>query len=127
MTDGGQFPTGGDFRLLVDQEIMLCVAVASNVLTVLRGQENTVAAAHVSGAVVAHILTQGSLQTLLQDNVPYTSTLQRPFRLVDALGNPLGLSDFGIIAQVGGGWVRQVDSTIEVALRYGNGNYTPFA
>jgi hypothetical protein len=123
VTDGSQFPTGGDFRLLVDQEIMLCVAVASNVLTVLRGQENTVAAAHVSGAVVAHILTQGSLQTLLQDNVPYTSTLQRPFRLVDALGNPLGLSDFGIIAQVGGGWVRQVDSTIEVALRYGNGSY----
>lgn len=123
VTNGALLPGSGDFRLIVGSEIMLCANIVGNVLTVLRGMENTTAAEHVSGATVAHVLTQGSLTALLQDNVPYAGSLQRPFRLVDGLGNPLTLANFGVIAQVGGGFVRQVGSGIEVTIRYGNGNY----
>ena len=53
------FPTTGQFRIVVDQEIFLVSSVSGNVFTVTAGYEGTTQAAHTSGAVVAHILTAG--------------------------------------------------------------------
>jgi len=55
------FPTGGNFRILVESEIMLVTAVQGNTLTVTRAQEGTSAASHDADTAVNHILTAGAL------------------------------------------------------------------
>ena len=59
VASAANFPTSGQFRIVVDQEIFLVTAVSGNVFTVVAGYEGTSQAAHSSGAVVAHILTAG--------------------------------------------------------------------
>jgi len=39
VADATQLPASGFFRLLVDTELMLCLSVSGNTLTVLRGQD----------------------------------------------------------------------------------------
>jgi hypothetical protein len=67
------FPTKGNFRILVDDEIMLVTAVDGTTWTVTRGAESTTGATHSNGAAVTHVLTAGAVQTL-QDaaNITYT-------------------------------------------------------
>jgi len=62
--------TGGDFRILVDSEIMKVTAVSGLDLTVARGQEGTDSTAHSNGAAVAHVLTK----------VPWTPTTRTIWR-----------------------------------------------
>jgi len=61
--DGSVFPTGGNFRIVVDSEIMLVTARSSNDLTVTRGVESTTAVAHGTGANVKMVLTASGLTT----------------------------------------------------------------
>ena len=63
------FPTTGNFRILVDAEIMLVTAVAGTTFTVTRAQENTSATAHANGVPVTHSLTAGALTQTLADRV----------------------------------------------------------
>lgn len=64
--------TAGQWRLLVESEILLVTAVnADNVtLTVTRGAEGTAAAAHASGASAAHIVTAGGLNNISAGSAP---------------------------------------------------------
>ena len=55
------FPTGGNFRIIVDSEIMLVTDVQGKVFTVTRAQEGTSAASHDADVAVFHVLTAGSL------------------------------------------------------------------
>ena len=55
------FPTGGNFRIVVESEIMLVTAVAGKTFTVSRAEEGTSAVAHDADVAVFHILTAGSL------------------------------------------------------------------
>ena len=55
------FPSSGNFRVLIDGEILLVTAVSGNTFTVSRGQEGTTPAAHASGVYVTHVLTAGAL------------------------------------------------------------------
>jgi len=55
------FPTAGQFRILIDNEILVVTAVEGNIFTVQRGAEGTVAAAHNENATVEHVLTKFSL------------------------------------------------------------------
>ena len=55
------FPTGGNFRIIIDSEIMLVTDVQGKTFTVTRGQEGTSAASHDADAAVFHVLTAGSL------------------------------------------------------------------
>ncbi len=55
------FPTGGNFRIIVESEIMLVTDVQGKTFTVTRAQEGTAAASHVEDAAVFHVLTAGSL------------------------------------------------------------------
>lgn len=61
------FPTSGNFRILVESEIMLVTGVSGTTFTVSRGQENTTAVGHNTGVSVTHILTSGALTTLRSD------------------------------------------------------------
>jgi hypothetical protein len=55
------FPASGNFRVIIDAEILLVTAVAGNTFTVTRGAEGTTAAAHAVGAYVTHVLTAAAL------------------------------------------------------------------
>jgi hypothetical protein len=61
VTSASGFPSTGNFRILVDAEIMLVTAVSGTTFTVTRGVESTTATTHGNGAAVTHILTAGSL------------------------------------------------------------------
>lgn len=67
VTSASGFPTAGNFRIIVDSEIMKVTSVSSNTFTVARGQEGTSGASHSNGADVTHIVTKESLETLRSD------------------------------------------------------------
>lgn len=94
VTTGSKFPSTGNFRLLIESETLLCTGRSGNTLTVTRGVEGTTAAAHGSGQPVTLILTAGSLQAYLRDNVPSADGSKPPYRLIDASGNRLTSADF---------------------------------
>lgn len=71
VTDGSVFPSSGNFRVVVDDEIGLVTARSTNDLTVTRGAEGTTAAAHDNGADIKMVLTEGSLKALLIDELDY--------------------------------------------------------
>lgn len=59
------YPASGDFRVLVDDEIMLVTDNTYPTLTVTRGAEGTTAAAHDDGAPIKAVLTAGGLDAYL--------------------------------------------------------------
>jgi hypothetical protein len=61
VTSASSFPTSGNFRIIVDNEIMLVTAVSTNTFTVTRGYESTTGVSHNSGVPVTHIFTAGAL------------------------------------------------------------------
>lgn len=61
LNDASEFPATGNFRILIDTEILICTARSSNTLTVMRGQESTAAASHSNGATVTLVATAGSV------------------------------------------------------------------
>lgn len=68
VTTGSVFPSSGNFRVVVDDEIMLATARSTNTLTVERGAEGTTAATHDTGAAIALMLTAASLTNIVQEN-----------------------------------------------------------
>ena len=111
VTDGSVFPSTGNFRVLVDSEIMIVTARSTNTLTVTRGAEGTTAASHSDGVAILAIVTNGGMQDYLnealginhaQSGGNFTGTY--PFRLLDINGNSITASDWS--------WVNQGLSTI---------------
>jgi hypothetical protein len=74
------FPTTGNFRILIDSEILLVTSVAGATFTVAaRGTiEGTSAASHSNGAAVTEVLTAGSLSQHHQDRVQRGTFASRP-------------------------------------------------
>jgi hypothetical protein len=70
---GSRYPATGDFRLTVEQEIMRATSRAGDVITVVRGQEGTAAAPHLSGVKVTHSLTKAGLDAYLNDRIQVSS------------------------------------------------------
>lgn len=62
------FPTQGNFRLLVDSEIMIVTAVVGSTFTITRGAEGTAAASHNNGVAVTGVLTAGGIAQYMLDN-----------------------------------------------------------
>ena len=56
--DATNFPSG-DFRICVEDEIMIVTNVTGSTFTVIRGAESTTAAAHADQVTIAHVLTSG--------------------------------------------------------------------
>jgi hypothetical protein len=89
VTDASRFPTAGNFRLLVESELMLVTGVSSNTFTVTRGIEGTVAAAHAAGREVSHIITAGALNRFKFDG------WFSPIQLLTAPGSSLPTGSSG--------------------------------
>ncbi len=68
-----QFPSTGNFRILIDNEIMLVTGVSGTTFTVTRGVEGTTAASHSTSAAVTHILTKEAINQLFADSVLKTT------------------------------------------------------
>src|SRR3954469_20377217 len=69
VTSASTFPSTGNFRIIIDSEIMLVTTVSSNTFTVTRAQESTAAASHVNGTNVTHVLTSGGLNQIRADTI----------------------------------------------------------
>lgn len=78
VTSAASFPTGGNFRILVDSEIMLVTGVSSNTFTVTRGAEGTSATTHANGAEVRKILTKGAMDALWGDAFTFRAGVTTP-------------------------------------------------
>lgn len=68
VASASSFPSTGNFRILVGNEIMLVTARASNVFTVVRGSESSTAVSHNAGVLVSHILTAGGFTQAVSEN-----------------------------------------------------------
>ena len=65
VTSAAGYPNSGQYRILVDAEIMLVTGgQGTTTWTVTRGIENSIAASHLTGAQVRFIITAASLQEL---------------------------------------------------------------
>jgi hypothetical protein len=106
VADGSSFPSVGNFRVSISDEIMVCTARASNTLTVLRGQEGTTGASHGDGSNITHNLTVGGLTRWAQDNDALWGYSGAPpvGRIDDGSGNVLTSADFT--------WVNQGGATV---------------
>lgn len=97
VTAGSVFPSSGNFRIKIDDEIMLVTARSGNNLTASRAQEGTTIASHTSGAAVAFILTQASLRNVISQydiydsysNLPAAGILGRKFHPTPGWGGHL--------------------------------------
>lgn len=69
VTSATGFPSSGNFRIRVGDEIMLVTAVSGTTFTVTRGSESTSAVSHISGVTVTHIITKGGWDARDSDNV----------------------------------------------------------
>lgn len=78
VTSAASFPTTGNFRILIDSEIMLVTAVSTNTFTVTRAHENTSAASHSDLAVVTHIFTAGAIDAIRSDQIQVGAYGSRP-------------------------------------------------
>ena len=107
-------PATGDFRLLVDSEVMLCTGCSGTTLTVARGVEGTTAATHASAAPVLVVLTAGSLQTFLADNCSWAA-VQPPLRIVNSSGTALVVSDFTKVDSHSDTTVTQTGGALTIA------------
>ncbi|MHC4301286.1 MAG: hypothetical protein ACYS7Y_28795 [Planctomycetota bacterium] len=101
VTDAAPFPTQGNFRIIVDNEIMLVTAVSGSDFTVSRGHESTTGVVHADGSVVALIITAGNLQQYVRDTVPMFDDSAQPLlnTMVTAGGAELAATDFTAVNQ----------------------------
>lgn len=63
------FPTDGNFRVIIGSEILLVTAVDGNEFTASRAQEGTDIANHPAGSKITHILTAGGTQQFVDDRI----------------------------------------------------------
>lgn len=70
------FPTTGNFRIRIDDEIMLVTGVSADTFTVDRAEEGTAAASHTNGAVVRHVLTAEALETAIYESRGWTEIIK---------------------------------------------------
>jgi len=96
------FPTVGNFRVLIDSEILLVTSVVTDTMTALRAQEGTLIAAHSTSAIVTHILTAGSLAQIIADAIAANPILPRsmlePYSAGTLLTKPVAADPGFIVA-----------------------------
>ena len=96
------FPLVGDYRIRVEDEIMLVTARAGSTLTVTRDIEGTSAASHIAGIDVNVILTTVSMARFLNNHIPLApDDLYQNHSLTASDGSLLVASDFTWFNQSG--------------------------
>lgn len=96
VADASPFPTDGDFRIIIDNELLLVTGVSGTTFTVERGVEGSTADSHNSSVVVVHIATSdGMQQYITQNGLPLFGTSSRkPNTFRDKSGNKLTVASF---------------------------------
>lgn len=69
VVDGSVFPSTGNFHLRIEDEILVCTARSTHVLTVTRGQEGTAAAGHADATDVIQRMSAGTFDNWGKDNI----------------------------------------------------------
>lgn len=88
VTSGATFPSTGQFRIIIDSEIILVTANSANVFTLVRGQEGTAGASHTDGSAVTHVGTAAVMKTIqLQYPITQTNTSSAVYTC-DSTGPP---------------------------------------
>lgn len=87
------FPTLGNFRILVGGEIMLVTDVTGSQFTASRAQEGTTIATHSSGDKVTHILTAGGVLQFIQDTAPLPQSYIVGCELINDISSPNTIID----------------------------------
>lgn len=72
------FPSSGNFRIIIDSEILLVTAVSGTSWTCTRAQDGTTIAAHSSSTAVTHILTKSALQNVINEFFGVGTYANRP-------------------------------------------------
>lgn len=67
LTDATSLPSNGDYNITIENEIMLVTERTGNSLTVVRGQDDTLSAAHSTGSSVQVIATKTGMDKLIYD------------------------------------------------------------
>lgn len=90
------FPSEGDFRILINAEVLLVTKVVSTTFTVQRGADNTVASDHSDTDAVEAIITKDAVHQFIRDRDPWAN-LRPPYAILDSSGDLLTASDFSQI------------------------------
>lgn len=101
--DAANFPTEGNFRIRIGNELMLVTSVSGTTFTVTRAIESTTASSHEEGSLVVAIVTAGGMEQFLKDNILYYGHKPLYHSLTDENGNVLTASSFT--------WVNQLAAT----------------
>jgi hypothetical protein len=86
VTSASSFPTAGNFRILIDSELILVTAVSGTTFTISRAVEGTAAASHSNGATITEIITAASLIQAVQDRTaiaPFTPPIDANFSWIN--------------------------------------------
>jgi hypothetical protein len=103
VASGTNFPSEGDYRIIIGDEIMLVTARSTNDLTVERSADGTTADTHSAGSSVRMILTAGSLNKFAND-ICGSCTDAYGYRFLNQAGVTQTSTDFT--------WTNQSTSTI---------------
>lgn len=109
------FPLTGEFRIIIDSELMKVTNVTGTTFTVVRGTEDTTAVAHTAGAKVTHVLTAEAL----------TTAFQRTNASLTAIA-ALSTADGNVIVGNGATWVAESGNTARTSLGLGTGDSPTF-
>jgi hypothetical protein len=88
------FPTDGNFRILIDSEIMLVTSISGSTFTVVRGQEGTTGVTHDDGALVTQLITNEGIRQVIADDLLYANNKPLYHSLTNASGAALTASSF---------------------------------
>lgn len=78
VTSGASFPSSGNFRILIDTEILKVTAVSGTTFTVSRADGGTTAASHTSGVAVTGIITKECLTEFRADQILSDTVANKP-------------------------------------------------
>ena len=73
VTSGAMFPSSGNFRILIDSELLLVTGVSGTTWTVTRGIESTSRASHSLGVTITQVLTAGGIAQVISESGGSTS------------------------------------------------------
>lgn len=135
VADGSAFPSEGDFRIVIESELILVTHRTGNTLTIVRGIENTTPAEHTTGVDVKAVLTSAAIDQWKQDfPALYVAGQTPPCRMFDDNEDIIDVSDFtwanqgtsAAVDQDGGIKLTIPGSTRQMRVLYRTAPATPY-
>lgn len=108
------FPTEGDFRIVIDNELMLVTAVTGTTFTVTRGIEGTSAANHNQGTALAQVLTEEGMKRFIIESFDPMAFERNPYRIQDTNGDLMTSSDFTLVNGTNATVTDNADGSISI-------------